>query len=126
MSIGGQNSADLRGFLEPDEVDMSVVITDPSKPNNPMVFISDEFEQQTGYTPASLLGQNCRVLQGPETNPKAIEAIQCGLKARTRLTIDILNYRKDGTKFVNRLRIRPLFDEAGKLCYFVGVQNPIS
>ena len=47
------------------------------------------------------------------------------LKARTTFTIDILNYRKDGTPFMNRLRIRPLFDDRGELMYFVGAQNPV-
>lgn len=125
MSTSDANTRDLHKLLYSDEVDMSVVITDPRQANNPMIFISDEFEKQTGYAPTSLLGENCRILQGPETDTNAIEAIRCGLKAQTRFTIDILNYRKDGTKFMNRLRIRPLFDDNGELCYYVGAQNPV-
>ena len=74
---------------------MSVVFSDPSLPDNPMIFVSDEFEEQTGYRPEEALGRNCRFLQGSETNPHAIEAIRHGLKAETRFTIDVFNYRKD-------------------------------
>ena len=115
----------LRELLERDEVEMSVVFSNPHLPDNPMIYVSDEFEDQTGYTPEEAMGRNCRFLQGPGTNQHAIEAIRQGLQAQTRFTIDILNYRKDGTPFLNRLRIRPLFDEGGALLYFVGAQNPV-
>ena len=115
----------LRSLLEDDEVEMSVVFSDPSVPDNPMIFVSDEFEDQTGYTPEEAIGRNCRFLQGPETSPHAIEAIRQGLKAETRFTIDILNYRKDGSPFLNRLRIRPIYDADGGLMFFAGAQNTV-
>ena len=115
----------LRSLLEDDEVEMSVVFSDPSLPDNPMIFVSDEFEVQTGYSPDETVGRNCRFLQGPETNPHAVEAIRQGLRAETRFTIDILNYRKDGSPFTNRLRIRPIYDGDGRLMFFAGAQNPV-
>jgi len=118
-------SKDFTELLEEDEVEMSVVFTDPHQPDNPMIYVSPEFERQTGYSVEEALGRNCRFLQGPETDPDTVEAIRSGLRARTRFTIDILNYRKDGTPFVNRLRIRPIFDESGELLYFAGAQNPV-
>ncbi|MEM1428854.1 MAG: PAS domain-containing protein [Pseudomonadota bacterium] len=120
-----QLEARLRGLLETDEVEMSVVFSDPNLPDNPMIYVSEAFTAQTGYSVAESLGKNCRFLQGPDTDPSAIEAIRQGLKAKTRFTIDILNYRKDGTPFMNRLRIRPIFDSSGELVYFAGAQNPI-
>jgi len=116
---------ELVALLEADEREMSVVITNPWRPNNPMIYVSEAFELQTGYPPDEVLGRNCRFLQGPETDPKAVEAIRAALAARTTFTIDILNYRKSGEPFMNRLRIRPLFDETGELLYFAGAQNPI-
>ena len=116
---------DARALLEEDEAEMSVVFSDPSRPDNPMIYVSDEFEVQTGYTPEEATGRNCRFLQGPDTNPHAVEAIRQGLKAQTRFTIDILNYRKDGTPFVNRLRIRSIYDAEGRLLFFAGAQNPV-
>ncbi len=125
MSQTSPDTRALRALLEDDETEMSVVFSDPSLPDNPMIYVSDEFLLQTGYTPDEALGRNCRFLQGPDTNPHAVEAIRQGLKAETRFTIDILNYRKDGSAFVNRLRIRPIYDGEGKLMFFAGAQNPV-
>ena len=116
---------DFTALLEDDETEMSVVFSDPSQPDNPMVYVSEEFERQTGYSAEEAVGRNCRFLQGPHTDPHAIEAIRQALRAQTRFTIDILNYRKDGTPFVNRLRIRPIYDSDGRLMFFAGAQNPV-
>lgn len=118
-------STALLSLLEEDEIEMSVVVSDPHQPDNPMIFVSDEFEVQTGYSREEALGRNCRFLQGPQTDANAVQAIRHGLRAKTRFVIDICNYRKDGSVFLNRLRIRPLFDDDGRLRYYVGAQNPL-
>jgi PAS domain S-box-containing protein len=122
---GGHGDISKAELLAEEEREKSVVISDPTRPDNPIIYVSDEFEKQTGYPPQEVLGRNCRFLQGPETDPKSVQAIREAIAARTEITIDLLNYRKDGTQFWNRLRIRPLFDDKGKLQYFVGAQNPI-
>lgn len=113
-------------LLGQDLINHSVVISDPSIKDCPMVYVSDEFYNQTGYTVDESLGKNCRFLQGPETDPKDIDYIRLAIKRKKKITIDILNYKKNGEKFWNRLRIRPLFDENNKLIFFAGDQNPIS
>jgi PAS domain S-box-containing protein len=115
----------LRSLLEADEAELSVVISDPSLPDNPMIYVSEEFEAQTGYAIDEAVGRNCRFLQGPDTSPHAVEAIRQALRAETRFSIDILNYRKDGSVFLNRLRIRPIYDTDGALLFYAGAQNPV-
>ncbi len=107
-------------------MDQSVVIADPSRPDCPIIFVSDEFERQTGYTAAETLGRNCRFLQGPATDPAAVEAIRAAIAAETELTVDLVNYRKDGSPYWNRLRIRPLYDDVGRLQFFAAAQTPIT
>jgi PAS domain S-box-containing protein len=121
----GHGDISKAALLSEEEREKSVLITDPSRPDNPIIYVSEAFESQTGYPPEEVMGRNCRFLQGPETDPKAAYAIREALAAQTEITIDILNYRKEGTEFWNRLRIRPLFDENGRLLYYVGAQNPI-
>ncbi len=122
----GHGDVGASALLSREERERSVVIADPSRQDLPIIFVSDEFERQTGYPPAEVLGRNCRFLQGPGTDPDAVRAIHDAIAAATEITIDILNYRKDGSPFWNRLRIRPLFDEKGQVRYFIGAQNPIA
>ena len=106
------------------EAERSAVIADCTRPDMPLVYITRAFVHQTGYTEAEALGTNCRFLQGPDTDPADIDAIRQAVREQRSLTIDILNYRKDGTPFWNRLRLRPVFRN-GALDTYVGVQHPI-
>ena len=108
------------------ERERSFVITDPRLEDNPIVFVNQAFCRLTGYSFAEVGGRNCRFLQGKDTNPDTIRAIHEAIEGREALTADILNYRKDGTPFWNRLRIRPTFSEAGKIDGFLGLQNLIN
>jgi PAS domain S-box-containing protein len=115
----------LATLLTEDETGESVVISDPGLPDNPIVFVTPEFERQTGYSPAEALGRNCKFLQGAETDENAVNAIRFAIAAQARIEIDIVNYRKTGEKFLNRLRIRPIYDGDGNLMFFAGVQNRV-
>ena len=101
-------------------------ITDPTRPNNPIVFVNDSFLRITGYTREELLGKNCRILQGPKTAPEAIEQVRSAIKEGRSCLVELLNYRKNGTPFWNGLSISPLHDVAGNLAHFVGVLTDIS
>lgn len=52
------------------------VITDPSLPDNPIVYASGGFLSLTGYSMEQILGRNCRFLQGPDTDPDAVDKIR--------------------------------------------------
>ena len=113
-------------ILGVEKLEHSIVISDPNTEGCPMVYISEEFSKHTGYSVEESLGKNCRFLQGPETDENDIKQIKLSLKLKKRITIDILNYKKNGEKFWNRLRIIPIFDSNKKLIYFAGEQNPIA
>lgn len=106
-----------------DEQSRAYVITDPRLPDNPIVYVTPEFERQTGYEKAEVLGRNPRFLYGLKTDREAMAAIEGAFASMTALEIEILNYCKDGTSFWNEMSIRPVFSEKGALKSFVTVQS---
>jgi PAS domain S-box-containing protein len=102
------------------------VVTDPSLPDNPIVYASQGFLNLTGYSLDQILGRNCRFLQGPETDPKAVEQIRKAIEQGSDMSVCLLNYRVDGTTFWNQFFIAALRDAAGTVTNFVGVQCKVS
>lgn len=105
---------------------MPMLITDPNQPDNPIVFANDLFTRLTGYTREEVLGRNCRFLQGPETDPKDVAKLRDAIARRSQIEMDIINHRKDGSRFYNRVLISPVFDGDGHLTYFFASQFDVT
>ena len=45
---------------------------------------------------------------------------------KTSCLVELINFRKDGVRFINRLSMRPIFNKQGKLVYFIGLQNDVT
>ena len=105
---------------------MAMIITDPRKADNPIVFANAAFLALTGYAHDEVLGRNCRFLQGRDTDPGSIGAIRAAIEAKHDVSVDILNYRKDGTPFWNALYLSPVTTAAGELQFFFASQMDIT
>jgi PAS domain S-box-containing protein len=105
---------------------MAMIITDPRQADNPIIFANDAFLALTGYDRDEIVGRNCRVLQGPDTDPAAVEAVRRAIAAGEDIALDILNYRKDGSTFWNALYLSPVRGKGGEIVYFFGSQLNIS
>lgn len=101
---------------------MPMLITDPRQDDNPIIFCNRAFSTLTGYSREELVGRNCRLLQGPETDRGAIQRLSEAVAAERDVALDILNYRKDGTTFWNALFVSPVRDAKGEVIYFFASQ----
>lgn len=103
-----------------------IVIGDPRLPDCPLVFVNPAFLRMTGHAAEDVLGRNCRFLQGPRTDPRAVAALREAIAARRPITVELLNHRKDGRPFVNELHVGPVFDADGTLTAFIGIQHDVT
>ncbi|WP_082463412.1 histidine kinase famiy protein [Sphingomonas sp. Leaf34] len=105
---------------------MPMVVTDPHRPDNPIIFCNEAFSFMTGYSQDEILGYNCRFLQGPETDQAAIDEVRAAIAKREEVAVEVLNYRKNGSTFWNALFVSPVFGDDGELRYFFASQLDIS
>lgn len=107
-------------------VSQGILITDAIQPDDPVIYASPGFEKMTGYSAAEILGKNCRMMQGADSDPAAIEKMRNAVKARRNCTVEILNYRKDGTPFWNAISIAPVIEEGAAIKHMVGVMTDVT
>ncbi|MEO8812416.1 MAG: PAS domain-containing protein [Caulobacteraceae bacterium] len=105
---------------------MAMIVTDPHRADHPIVLANQAFFDLTGYGRDEVVGRNCRLLQGPGTDRAAVARIADALRAGDAVSVDLLNYRKDGSTFWNQLAVSPVLDEAGNLAFFLGSQLDVS
>ncbi len=120
-------SKDTNPFLAAVEhTPTPMLITDPRLSDNPIVYANNAFLQVTGYSADEIIGKNCRFLQGSGTCPEHVTAIRTALAAEKSIDIDILNYKKSGEAFWNRLHISPVKGPDGTIQHFVSTQLDVT
>lgn len=105
---------------------VAAVISNPRLPDNPIVECNEAFVALTGYSRDEIVGRNCRFLTGADTEPWLRDALRAGIREQRPVMVEILNYRKNGTRFRNAVLVAPIFDAAGELEYFLGSQMEIA
>jgi PAS domain S-box-containing protein len=103
-----------------------ITIADARLPGRPLIYVNKGFERITGYSAEEALGQSCRFLQGDVTDPETVRTIRDALDHGHDCTVEILNHRKDGTPFWNRLSITPVRDAEGMVTHFIGIQSDVT
>jgi PAS domain S-box-containing protein len=124
----------VKTLMEPDFRLMSALsgsqqnfaISDPTLPDNPIVYVSQGFLDLTGYQLDQVLGRNCRFLQGPGTDQSAVDVIRKGIAEGIDTSVCLLNYKADGTPFWNQFFVAALRDAENNVVKYVGVQCEVS
>lgn len=162
FSAANQVKQQAKILMEPDyrliqslvTSQQNFVLSDPSLPDNPIVYASDGFCRMTGYKKndvlgrsiittilcivfvfscvgvvvitTSTIGRNCRFLQGPGTDQAAVDIIRKGITEGRDVSVCLLNYKADGKPFWNQFFLAALKDAEGQIVNYVGVQCEVN
>ncbi|MCH4547496.1 PAS domain-containing protein [Rhizobium changzhiense] len=105
---------------------MPIVVTDARQPDLPIVLANESFLNLTGYSADEVVGRNCRFLQGEATSRTTVTEIRAAIAQHRDATIEILNYKKDGTPFWNQLHMSALRDDDGMVAYYFASQIDVT
>ena len=126
----------------------ALIMCDLRQPDCPVVYASDAFEQLTGYPRSEALGRNCRFLQAPPASAAwpqpacassscpsapspfpaagvdraAVRRMRRAVERREEAEVEVLNFRRDGSPFVNFLTMIPVCWDSATPRYCVGFQ----
>ena len=109
-----------------DPASQSLTLADCGRPDLPIIYANRGFEKMTGYTRDEAIGRNCRFLQGKGTDRMTVAKVRSAIRANEPIIVDLLNYRKDGSAFWNRLSIVQVKNDTGATTHLIGIQSDIS
>nr|AML77894.1 putative LOV domain-containing protein [Phyla dulcis] len=120
-----------RLFYSPAAVPTSIVVSDALESDFPVIYVNTVFEFSTGFRADEVLGRNCRFLQfrdprakrrHPLVDPVVVSEMRRCLDEGIEFQGELLNFRKDGTPLVNRLRLTPIHSDDGIVTHVIGIQ----
>ena len=109
-----------------DSSSNGMIVVDATDNLQPIVFANKSFVDITGFEIAEIMGRKCSFLQGADTNSDTISEIREAIIRQEPVTVEILNYKKDGSPFWNQLSIDPVFNDQRQVTHFLGVIRDIS
>ena len=114
----------------PDQTDLdglaAIIVVDAQAPGLPISWVSPGFELLTGYGADEVIGRNARMLQGPDTDPRAVSVMTEAVAEGRDAHVTLLNYRADGTPFWNEVAIAPQRDADGRIVRWLGAQRDVT
>jgi diguanylate cyclase (GGDEF)-like protein/PAS domain S-box-containing protein len=106
----------------------AVLIADAGSPNAEprIVYVNPAFTRMTGYRADEVVGGTPRMLQGPDTCPLSRAKMREAIAHRISVTVDLLNYRKDGSAYIAEISLTPVIDEGGTCTHWIAIQRDIT
>jgi PAS domain S-box-containing protein len=104
----------------------AVVITEaePIDAGGPRIlYVNAAFTAITGYQPQEVLGQTPRILQGVKTDRAELDKVRIALSKWESITVEVINYRKDGLEFWNEFSLVPVANDRGFYTHWIAVQR---
>ncbi|CAK0783982.1 hypothetical protein CVIRNUC_007185 [Coccomyxa viridis] len=105
---------------------VSFVLASARDPDMPIVYASGSFYDLTGYSPAEVLGHNCRFLHGPGTSRQKLMEIRSAIMEDRPVQVCLLNYKKGDRPFWNQFFLAPIHDASGVVEYYLGIQSDVT
>ncbi len=91
-----------------------------------IINVNPAFENLTGYSSAEAVGKNPRLLKSGEQDQTFYENLWNTILSGKVWHSELVNKKKDGTKYTEEMTITPLLDEGGNVEYFIAIKQDIS
>lgn len=116
----------LENAIRSDYDSILITTLELDEPGPEIVYVNEGFTRMTGYSREEAIGNTPRMLQGKKTDRAVLDKLKRRLKDGQSFFGHTVNYRKDGTEFINQWDIHPLTNNEGKITHWVSYQHDIT
>lgn len=102
----------------------SIVITNT---NGEIIWVNRAFEKITEYSFNEVVGKKPgSLLQGEKTDKETVALIRHACYERSEIEVKLLNYTKSKKEYWTNINISPIYDDHGKLEYFIAINRDVT
>ena len=101
----------------------AIVITDPT---GKVVWANPAFTTLTGYDVSEVFGKNPRILKSGQHDAEFYRRLWATISAGQVWSGEVVNKRKDGTRYTEEMTITPVRNEPGAITNFIAIKHDIT
>lgn len=121
-----KNEAALPSTLEEALSDARAIVVTEAKDPFHIVDVNDAWVGLCGFSKEEARNQSLSLIQGPDTNQRALDMMVEELLHGRETTTLVTNYDKKGRKFYNKLKAGPIKDSNDNITHLVGILQEVS
>ncbi len=105
----------------------AIALSDPTKSDNPLIYVNAAFLELFGYKREELIGNNIRLLNANDSEQEGLKEIKTAIDSQKFIEVNIREYTKEGERIYDDITITPIFDkQREKLIYFLSIHKDVS
>jgi len=107
--------------MSPDDLtaNVAIILTDGDKR---ILWVNEVFTKLTGYKLSEVIFQKPSMLQGKDSDQQSIAEMSYCLDNGFPFKNELINYRKDGKKYICRLIVHPIKNEEGEITNYLAFE----
>lgn len=117
IEAAAENTSDTIIILEPEPADL---------PGRRILYVNKAFCNMTGYTQEEVIGKTLNIFHGINTDTKELEKARNAFISKIPVSIEIANYKKDGSEFWVESHIEPFKEEKAWLIHWVSMERDVT
>jgi PAS domain S-box-containing protein len=102
----------------------AVVMTQPHPPYA-ITHVNQPWCEMCGYTLEEVEGMTNSILQGPETDRVAVSELMASVGRNEPAEATLVNYKKGGVRFVNHVKVMPVYNEEEEIEQFMAMLQEV-
>ncbi len=128
MSFPLSKNKDSKEFVKKftkfaSSISEGVIISDEKEG---IIWVNKSFEKISGYTLKELIGKGPEIFHGEKTNKSAVRNLRKSIKKGETVSIELVNYKPDGTPYWINLTITPILNENNKVTKYISFERDIT
>jgi len=100
-----------------------IAVPDSKAGHLSIIYANEAVSTMSGYRPEEIVGQMLGFMNGPETDRADLERIKEAQSCNRPVSVELVNYRKDGSTFWTEINMFPVIDENGTVTHWVSLQR---
>ena len=108
-----------------NSIPQGILITDCQQKDDPIIYTNEFFLSMSGYHVNEVIGKNCRFMQGETTVPTALQKLAIAVQNRQSVTIEMINYRKNGESFLNEFTVCPVKNANDVVTHCIAIEKEL-
>ena len=105
--------------------EVEAIVFTQAEPPYRITHVNKAWVEMCGYDMCDVEGATNSILQGPDTDAEVVRSLMAHVSQQKPASATVINYKRGGERFINMVRIEPVYDDNGHLVQYMAILHEV-